>query len=92
MQVIYDFVDENNAFRYNHHKRIKILNEEGLGCKEVRIRFHEYDNLEKITDVDAQTIKANGKVISLKKKDFRVEKKTKFYSVDDIHLCGRRTR
>jgi hypothetical protein len=48
------------AISINRHKRIKILSTKGLDEANVSIPFYFFDNLEKISNVDAQTINVDG--------------------------------
>lgn len=57
--VLFDKTDVNattDVTTIKRHRRIKILNQTGLGAADVTIEFTSKDHFEKITDVDAQTI------------------------------------
>lgn len=62
------------------HKRIKILDEKGLGYADVGIPFQHENGVERIKGMNAQTITASGRKIALGEKDFHTEKINESYS------------
>jgi hypothetical protein len=70
--VLFDKSEVITDYAYTtvaRHKRIKIFNDKGKDVADVAIEFYTRDNLEKITDIEAQTVNLETNIIKYSKVD-----------------------
>ncbi|MCU0348323.1 MAG: DUF3857 and transglutaminase domain-containing protein [Saprospiraceae bacterium] len=67
--------------RWNHHRRLKILNKQGFGQADVAIPFYTYNAREAFAFEAAVIHLPNGQQINLTKKDVFIEKINEYYSL-----------
>ena len=81
--VLFDVAEvtiDRNSTTLTRHKRIKILNENGKSEANISLTYYSGYNIENISDLNAETINLNGKVIEFSpvdKKQIFNEKKDK---------------
>lgn len=72
--------EESYEYHLIRHKRIKILNENGIKYADINIPFYHEGGAERIRGVMAQTITASGRKIALGEKDIHQEKINQHWS------------